>query len=686
MPIKSIKIKNILSFEDLYVDRFEEINCIIGRNNVGKSNLLKVIRYFYQKLTNERVLPLELNSNYSSFGMISIEYDTSFLSRVVSATKNINIGYFQKIKEKLIKYSEDDILILELFINSDDSIRWNIEDKELRNIIVDIFPFFDLPSRYIEPKDWSKLWHLISRLKPFNPHKIKIDRVKEFFDTEINSNQNYKTYSNYIGDIEKYLEIDRYKHSDKVLNFVKSGLRGERFLIDSKSIDTQSDGTNTYKFLEAFLSLMIVLTKKSYISPIVYIDEPEIGFHPKRSEEFIEKIYDLFSIHTYNRPYPNIFIATHSPSIVKQVIKLFKDKHQILHFSKDKKEHTMINKMNSKFEDERFLNIFGDNEARLFFSRFILFVEGETELEIFANQKLKEFFPVLKRIDVYKSSSNVLSSSLNPSYNNSSIPYLYLYDADKIYNFKRDGKKRGIILQNKNKFLYTLPDSKDCSIEQFRKESKAIRYGHSINLLKKYNKYLNTIELFHGKKYNFNNFYFSISDINFHDNVKAIKKYLILHRVFFVNTTIEGSLINNHSSSLFFEWIKLEYSILPKSFLYLKTLKNRRYITDELLVLYFRILFDGKFETQIDYKILINSKTNFKAKFLLKSLNKYISKQNKTSGWTTKFLNYSLNTIEKECKKNDSKEKDEEFRNIFKQKFGELFDIITLVEKSLSDR
>lgn len=686
MSIKSIKIENILSFDKLYVENFESINCIIGRNNVGKSNLLKVIKYFYQKLSNERILPLELNSNYSSFGMVSIEYDTSFLSKVVNATKNKNIGYFQKIKEKLTKYSEDDILILELFINSDDSIKWNIEDNEFRNIIADIYPFFDLASRHIQPKDWTRLWNLISRLKPFNPHKIKIDRVKEFFDSEISGDARYKKYSEYIDNIEKYLEIDRYKHSDKVLNFVKSGLRGERFLIDSKSIDTQSDGTNTYKFLEAFLNLMIVLTTKSYISPIVYIDEPEIGFHPKRSEEFIERIFEAFNLNRYKRSYPTICIATHSPNIVKQIIKLFQDKHQVLHFSKNKKKHTIVNKMNSKFDDERFLNIFSDNEARLFFSRFILFVEGETELEIFANQKLKEFFPVLKRIDVYKSSSNVLSSSLNPSYNNSSIPYLYLYDADKIYNFKRDGNKRVITLQNKNKFLYTLPDNKDCSIEQFRKESKAIKYGHSITFLKKYNEYLNAIELFHGKKYNFNNFSFSIADINFYDSVKAIKKYLILHRVYFVNTTIEESLISNHSSSLFFEWIKLEYSILPKSFLYLKTLKSRKYITDEILILYFRILFDGKFETQIDYKTLINSKTNFKAKFLLKSLNKYISKQNKTSGWTTKFLNYSLNIIEKGCTKNDSKEKDEEFRNIFKQKFGELFDIITLVEKSLSDR
>ena len=72
MSLKSIKIQNLLSFEELHIKKFEDVNCIIGRNNVGKSNLLKLINYFYQKLDNEKVLPPELKSRYSSCGIISI--------------------------------------------------------------------------------------------------------------------------------------------------------------------------------------------------------------------------------------------------------------------------------------------------------------------------------------------------------------------------------------------------------------------------------------------------------------------------------------------------------------------------------------------------------------------------------------------------------------------------------------
>lgn len=685
MSLKSIKIQNLLSFDEFYISKFENINCIIGRNNVGKSNLLKLIKYFYQKLEGEKVLTPELNNKYSSFGSISLSYDLSYLMRIIAADKNSHINYFQKLKKKFRNYAEDNILTLELYINSDDSLKWSIEDRELRVFLLDIFPFFDIPSRYIEPKDWSKLWYLISRLKPFNPHSVKTDSIKDFFDSEVYFDKTYKTYSRYVETIEKYLEIDGYKHSDKVLNFVKSGLKGDSFLIDSKNLKTESDGTNTYKFLESFLTLMIALTRRSYISPIVYIDEPELGFHPKRSEEFIESLYDVFEEYNYKRPYPNILLATHSPNIVKQIIKLFKTNHQVLHFSKNKKEKSVINTMNSRFTDDRFLNIFGDNEARLFFSRFILFVEGETELEIFGNQKLKQYFPVLKKIDVYKSSSNVLGTNLNPSFNNSSIPYLYLFDADKIYNFKRVGDKREIILQNKNKYLYFLPSGKDDSNENFRKESKPIRFGHSV-FLKKYNDDLNVIESFHGKQYNLNTLSFAIDDPNFQENVKVLKRYLILHRVFIVNSTIEECLISDDSSSLFFEWLKIEYFILVKSFLYSKKLNQRKYLTEEVLISYFRVLFEGKFETQIDYKKLIDSNNNFKSKFLLKTLNKYINKQDKTSGWTTKFLNYSLSEIENKLTKKDVQERKKEFRDLFQQNFGELFDIIKYIEKSLSDR
>lgn len=55
MGIKSIKIKNLLSYDEVYISDIKDINCIIGRNNTGKSNLLKLIKYFYTKLEKKKL-------------------------------------------------------------------------------------------------------------------------------------------------------------------------------------------------------------------------------------------------------------------------------------------------------------------------------------------------------------------------------------------------------------------------------------------------------------------------------------------------------------------------------------------------------------------------------------------------------------------------------------------------------
>ena len=107
------------------------------------------------------------------------------------------------------------------------------------------------------------------------------------------------------------------------------------------------------------------------------------------------------------------------------------------------------------------------------------------------------------------------------------------------------------------------------------------------------------------------------------------------------------------------------------------------------------LLFNGKTETLISME---NNKFNdidniFKDE--LKNLKELINKKakfmnqmiaSKTSGWATKFINYSLSEIELKLTKEDIKERNEEFRKIFKQNFEELFSIILFIEKALDDR
>ena len=102
MAIKSIRIKNILSFDDFYISDLRDINCIVGRNNTGKTNLLKTIDYFYSKLSDDNVVSLPLFSKYTSTGSITITYDTERIKSVVSSNKNKS-DYQKNIYKSLFK-------------------------------------------------------------------------------------------------------------------------------------------------------------------------------------------------------------------------------------------------------------------------------------------------------------------------------------------------------------------------------------------------------------------------------------------------------------------------------------------------------------------------------------------------------------------------------------------------------
>jgi len=704
MSIKSIKIKNLLSFDELIINRIEDINCVVGINNSGKSNLLKLIRFFYNKLDGKRELPPTLNSKYSTFGTITIVYDTSRIKRIVKYRGRKNkTDFFKHIYNTLFKNNDSINNILQsieninkestfeltLQINVDDSSKWLVDDENVLNIINYLYPFFDIEARHIDLYDWQKLWLIIGRLKSFNVNGIKQDQIIEFFNKHISPNSN--AYEEYIGKINEITKTDKYGYREKVLNYVKAGLDGQTFLIGDKSLDTQSDGTNSHRFIEIALESLISLSRRDYINPTIYIDEPETGLHPKKNEELIFRLYETYSkykktkdtkeIGRYKTPYPKIIFATHSPNIVKEVIKLFQDKQQIIHFSKDKySDNTIVQKMKSTYKDARFLNIFSDNEARLFFSNFILFVEGETELEIFGNKNLTNLFPKLKQIDIYKSSSNVFSENINPSYANTSIPYLFLFDADKIYKFKRpnhDKTKREIILEN-NGDLYRLKDEINDDIKKnYYKYKRSSRINQD-------NAY--AIYKFTNSAYEFDSFTFKLLNEEEYSKFKIYLKSYLLHKknITLVNTTIEESLISKNSKDMFLKWIQLEHSFDVNKFI---TNNQDLNLTEEIIVDYIRIFFGGKFEIQVDYSLLTKENDKKKnAKILFEKIKGELSLLAKTSGWATSFLNYAIAEITSEVTSttiDNAADKVETIRYAFKKNFGELYDIIIAIEKKL---
>lgn len=692
MTIHSIKINNLLSFECLEITGFKDMNCIIGKNNSGKSNLMKCLKFFYEKLEGIESLPPQLNSNYSTKGSISITYDVSKLFIISrNQKKNNNASeYFKFIERKLIPFSKRSIFsrntyndkthhTLQLTIFSNNSIKWSTQDLQERNLILYLFPFFNIEPRHMELHEWNSLWDLISRVKSFNLSKIDNQSIVDFFNTKITS-KSENSYSKYVNQLNGIIATKKSSQKEKLLSYIKSGLNGQRFEIDEKDLKIHSDGTNSYHFIKTFLKIAITISKNEYISPTIIIDEPEIGLHPKMNELLINEIHSCFSFGDEKSII--LILNTHSQNIVKETIKSFKDRQSVFSFTKKNNEGTKVFKLKSTFEDEKFLNIFSDNESRLYFSNFILFVEGATEKEIFCNSKLHKHFPHLFNIDVYEGSNNTVSEQMNPYKSNSNTPFLFLFDADKAWNF--DFEKNNITLKKYGNLINLektiISDSRKYSLgfsKKYRDLYSCIRKIKHIHESKNIKSNKTRQELCH-------------IDINeFKDN---INKYLLTKNIYINKTTIEGSLISIQSSEIFYNWLKDERNIDTKNIIEL--ISRTKKFNHENLIDYFRVLFNGKSSLLSDYKSFNlksyedtvknnqtikapQKRTTLRAKKIMKELEKRTISNNKidkTDGWTSDFLNYAINHIEHE-----SANKKTPFTKVFSLYFPELHDIISLL-------
>jgi AAA15 family ATPase/GTPase len=702
MSIKSIEIKNLLSFEFMQINEVENINCIVGKNNVGKSNLLKVIRFFYGKMAEKRELPPELYSNYDSFGYIKLEFDTELIHRIV---RNRESTYFEKISNILFnesnkktaasvfsiprmstqnkgKPTERKLItsyFLTLFIHSNGAVEWSVKDREVIKMLLYLFPFFEVDSRYMDLHEWDKIWHLISRLKSFDTKKIKNEDILKFFDDKLNdksSSRKSEDYSKFIRKIDKTTDTQNYNYKDKVLSYIKVGLKGHDFISDGEQLAIQSDGTNAFYFIDTLLTLLVSLTRNEYISPFLFIDEPEIGLHPKRCELLINRLSNSILRHntmsngkTRTRPLPKVFFLTHSSNLVKEVVKKFQGQHQVLHISKDKDDASKIVQLKSNYDKEsrNFLSIFSDNEARLFFSEFIFFVEGETEQEAFGNLNLTKHFDQLNNIDIYKCSNNILSEEINPSRTKASIPYLFLYDADKAYELKKFTANTASIKLKKTSSLVNF------NINRIQEELKYFKKGYS-QKHREQCKELSHIHQFSLQPTLIDRASLTCGDLQSYTFFqKSIQKYLMSKRVKLVKTTFEGCLICIESADLFYAWLKETYNV--DLYTMVKHSRKKTVDNEKRLIDFIRIIFNGKSDTLLSRKQIGRNKSLYMSTLAQEHLHDITKKckfsRGKTDGWVTLFINYSIIQIEKEVLT-----KNRSFQNLFNSYFPEFHGII----------
>ncbi|WNS43890.1 retron Eco8 family effector endonuclease [Paenibacillus sp. MMS20-IR301] len=658
MSINKITIKNCKSIEFMELNLKKNVNCFIGINNVGKTNIMKILYFFHLNLTREVFDDSMFNKTnpYNDEIEISVEYDFSELINKVQTITDPFEGFFSEffskmkfndfgsnidptneIVDKIMNYVEEyttnNKCTLTLKYNRrNKSIYWNVKEYDFRAFVSVRFPIFFLESRNINLYNWELIWKVIGEIAPFRK-KVSISKsIKGVFelDEEIEGN-----YENVIyGIIEEFeksnIKIRQDSVYEKISQIIQLQLGGKDFDYESHQLKLGSYGMNSYSFMSLYVKLILRLFENKHLSsPLIMIDEPELHIHLKKIEEFVREIkqYDRYVTTKW-------IFSTHSPSFTKNII-IENEEYEIFHVTNTElfnKSH--ITRING-FKQKKY-KLLSDNEANLFFSEICLFVEGETELEIFRNGYLRTLFPKLHRVDIYSFDGKEDKLKLvNPNDRKSKIKYLVLIDMDKILNYSSKSKK---YKTSGNAYLNVMKNNNIVNREKYHYKKKfkdTFRIRNEI-----------------AEKLKFTTFEIDSTGLCIKQNqeryelIELMQQYYAQYNFMPFETTIEGAIINRANYHLFYEWVK-GYNWEDSKFETLYTSLQ----TDSQKTSLLRVIFFGKTEWLNGKKEDKNASSNsefVKIFKIIKEIRNELEKSNldfgdKTSGWITLYLNWFFN-------------------------------------------
>lgn len=626
MGISRIQISNYKSIKNMKLDfaknNEEDLYCMIGKNGTGKTTVIDAINYFYNVANNENYIEnvIDRKNIYTQKMSIEIIFDFTSLKEIRTNP------YIEETLKFFKKYISNDKLLIKLTQYKNGERKWYPRnDSYFVKRILKIFPVFIINTRFISLTDWSDIWDRIS--------EISISGVND--ESEINENKLQEAFDTIYGEkflksvdainkifVEENIKINNRDYLSRYNNAIKTQLGGNNFLTNENNLQYYSDGINSLQYLKLYLKLVVELSKMAWKNSLIIIDEPEIGLHPK----FVEDLADLLLINKSKKV--SILITTHSSHLVSSIInnnmkvcffRIYMDKG----YSKIERPQNIIN--------ERDALLINDAEAESFFADIIIFVEGQTEIQVFKNKNIQALFPELKRTTIYNTNStDSITKLISPQNTKFNISYLNILDMDKILRYEKKDKKFCIKgnsfnpLYNKNiinrqKFMFYNDDG-----EKF--------YTH--NLYQRIKGMLKSYQV----KTEENKFW--IDDKKFNYLQWLVRYYCYKYNVFLMSTTIEGAVVNSQSYNMILKW--LEKKVLSQQdFLSLKRLLEKEdHRGYKISIL--RIIMNGK----LDNLELFSSKNDM-AEDVFKEIEKLKGKTGgKVDGWITSFFEFYFENLE----------------------------------------
>lgn len=474
MIIKKIIAKNYRSLEDIEINFNPYYNALSGKNNSGKSNIIKALltflTYNFRIFTQQQAGPINYNSDYPCWKSKDKNKEPIYIEISIELDKNNDAGLYKFIRELIFKEGETTAVEKELLVIK----AINQPDKNATNINI-LFGEHSIDDEYKKEELLNRIrssegiiFHNSTENEPFyfiqrrrdslssylsNEDLELITKKKQTLESAVKKSlkRQQTEFSSLLGRLtEKYdvsigipsFEIDR---ENIEISLKEKGIE--------VSLEDWGSGTKNRTLI--LLNLMNAkriqestnLNKR--LTPIVVIEEPESFLHPSAQAEFGRILQDLaleFKI--------QILVATHSPYLLSH-----KEPQANLLLERDlgskEKGSKLIETGGNKWYEPFALSLgisgddFGPLRSTIFSEKSdIILVEGESDKEYFellkkpkhGNNKLKfngEIFP-------YGGAGNIKNNILLRFIKERFTRFLVTIDLDKFAETKKTFQSLGL--------------------------------------------------------------------------------------------------------------------------------------------------------------------------------------------------------------------------------------------------
>jgi len=492
MILKSLVLKNFRAYKDIKVNFDENMNVIIGQNDIGKSTILEALDIFF----GQEVIKIDTTDfNKDKEGdkiIIGVEFCVDENLQIIIDSANPTSlkeeyllnqdGYLEIIKEFELK--NDKLLKEKVFLNANypnvfASPLVNLKIAELKKLLTAHNLTSDSNSKSAEirkalyqnlgnttelslqqiditKEDAKAIWEQLQKELPLY-FLFQSDRANKDSDGDIQNPLKSATkkivadFDEEFQKIKAQLEERLTKIGNETIEKMKDmGLEVANSLIpkvSNKSLDSlfsfsleSDDGIALNKRGSGFRRMVLLnyfraeaerkIAEKKNKNVIYAIEEPETAQHPNHQTMLIEALIELSNKESYQ-----IIITTHTPEIAKMV-----NENNLIIINKDENNNpSLIENHDDKLKAiVETLGILPSlNLERIQKVKVVVCVEGYTDIEFLknVNQNIQEFKDIIDVNEDYILfvflGGGTLQHYINYSYlDKLEVPQIHIYDSD----------------------------------------------------------------------------------------------------------------------------------------------------------------------------------------------------------------------------------------------------------------